>query len=431
MSAHSKPVPSRAHSVSALAVRVLATGLWTALIAVVPLGLPIAEAYWATAFLSCLIFYVANKPRLLDLLAIAVATGALGSLHFWMSHGGLTHPFLGFFFAELGLATFLVVGVRICWCDELERRRLISDVITPSTAVLVLLFAANNLLNVMGLLHASTYDVYAYSFDGSLGFQPSFLLGRWIQTYRWFGWPTIVMYYSILLPLTLAYVVYARKFPERRFFMLELFFVASFLGYLFYSFFPAAGPLYAFGPSFPWSPLPFALGQRLLPEPIPLDPRIMRNAVPSLHMTWALLIWWNMKPISRTLYWTAFIYAVFTVFGTLGTGEHYLVDLVVAFPFALMVQGICSGSLPLRSPVRLGSIVGGLVLTLTWIALLRFGTRTFWISPVIPWLMIVASISGTLVCSRRLIADSEEALCKARTTTEVGSRTEIAALNTT
>src|SRR4249919_2945364 len=105
MSAQSTPVPSRAHSVSAVAARVLATGLWTALVAVVPLGLPIAEAYWATAFLACLIFYIANKPRLLDLLAIAVAAGGLGCLHLWLSHGGLAHPFLGFFFAELGLAT--------------------------------------------------------------------------------------------------------------------------------------------------------------------------------------------------------------------------------------------------------------------------------------------------------------------------------------
>jgi hypothetical protein len=96
-----------------------------------------------------------------------------------------------------------------------------------------------------------------------------------------------------------------------------------------------------------------------------------------------------------------------------------------------MVQGICSGSLPLRSPVRLGAILGGLVVTLTWIALLRFGIRTFWISPAIPWLMIVASVIGTLACSRRLIAASEGALSKGRTITEVRSRTEIAALNTT
>lgn len=59
-----------------------------------------------------------------------------------------------------------------------------------------------------------------------------------------------------------------------------------------------------------------------------------RNAFPSLHMTWALLLWYYsprwLKPVSLAL-------ALITAAATLGLGEHYVIDLVAAFPFALAV----------------------------------------------------------------------------------------------
>jgi hypothetical protein len=48
----------------------------------------------------------------------------------------------------------------------------------------------------------------------------------------------------------------------------------------------------------------------------------------------------------------ALAFLVFTVLATLGTGEHYFVDLMVAFPFALMIQAICAYDLRWNDPRR-------------------------------------------------------------------------------
>lgn len=391
-------------------LRIVATGLWVLLLVVIPLGLPISEAYWATAFLSCLIFYVAFETEIKTLLPAIAAAAILGCLHQYARFKQLRAPSLGLCLAELGLGALLVVGIRILWASHAPtRKRLIADVVTPSAALLVLLFASNNLVNVMGIVHAKTMDLYAFSFDGSLGFQPSFVIGQWIQKYPWFGWPTVAMYYCILLPLTFAYVAHMKMHRGQRFRMLEIFFTASFLGYLFYSLFPAAGPVYIFGKNFPWHTLPYALGKRLLVERIPLATNVMRNALPSLHMTWALLIWWNMKRLSQTFFWAAFVYVLFTICGTLGTGEHYVVDLVTAMPFALMVQAICTGELPLRSSIRSVALIGGFSGVLIWVGLLRYGHRLFWISPAVPWALVAITITLSLLCAVRLLQSAERA----------------------
>jgi hypothetical protein len=46
----------------------------------------------------------------------------------------------------------------------------------------------------------------------------------------------------------------------------------------------------------------------------------------------------------------------FTVMATLGTGGHYFVDLVVAFPFALMVQALVHVSFAIQTRPAAGSI---------------------------------------------------------------------------
>src|SRR5208337_5691574 len=105
---------------------------------------------------------------------------------------------------------------------------------------------------------------------------------------------------------------------------------------------PACGPVHVFGAGFPWHPLSTADAMRMAVVPIVL--KGARNAIPSLHMTWVLLVWWNSRGLARWVRAIALVFVVLTAMATLGTGEHYFIDLVVAFPFSLMVQALCSYS---------------------------------------------------------------------------------------
>ena len=95
---------------------------------------------------------------------------------------------------------------------------------------------------------------------------------------------------------------------------------------------------------------------------------------------------------------------------TLGTGEHYFIDLVVAFPFATMIQYLCSFSLSWKEEQRLRACFYGLLTTLGWLVMLRYEPRVFWITPVLPWtaciLTVGFSITGMTI-PRRIAAGGD------------------------
>jgi hypothetical protein len=82
-----------------------------------------------------------------------------------------------------------------------------------------------------------------------------------------------------------------------------------------------------------------------------------------------------------------------------------LIDLVVAFPFAVAVQGLATHSLPLKSPTRFVPLVGGATLTLLWLILLRFATRLFfqW-TPLVPWACIIATTALTVLWMKQILS---------------------------
>lgn len=87
-----------------------------------------------------------------------------------------------------------------------------------------------------------------------------------------------------------------------------------------------------------------------------------RNCMPSMHLAWALLIARNARSWRlRALLWP---YVVIVAIATLASGEHYLVDLLAAIPYAALVQWSASSlsfrSLP--SYLRLGNEPRGLSL---------------------------------------------------------------------
>src|SRR5260370_33585778 len=119
-------------------------------------------------------------------------------------------------------------------------------------------------------------------------------------------------------------------------------------------------------------------------------------------MAWDLLVWWNSKGITRWIRVIALAFVIFTVLATLGTGEHYFVDLVVAFPFAVMVQALCLYPLPFKSGSRRVAFLFVTFASLAWMALISFATPFFWISPVIPCAMVISTISVSSLLKHRL-----------------------------
>jgi hypothetical protein len=146
-----------------------------------------------------------------------------------------------------------------------------------------------------------------------------------------------------------------------------LLFTASVLAVAGYLTVPVAGPRFVFA-GFPFD-VPHLVPSDL--RLLPLDSEIERNGVPSLHFASALLVWWNLRRLNWRLRAATGFFLVGTVLATLGLGEHYLVDLVIAVPFALALQAGLMAPASASPRIRWLAVTVGTTLTLAWLAVLR------------------------------------------------------------
>ncbi len=171
-----------------------------------------------------------------------------------------------------------------------------------------------------------TYDAALWRLDAEVGFNPMVAIQTFEQTPLLYGMGKFI-YSAYLLAIALAC---AASTNAERFCAKVV--TACGLGYLLYPVIPACGPRY------------------LLTSTVGAP----RNAMPSLHLTWALLIRHEIRFRSLPVRLAGDVFVIFTAIATIGSGEHYLWDLVAAVPFALLIEWLFSGS-----AVRLNGGIGG------------------------------------------------------------------------
>jgi PAP2 superfamily len=345
----------------------------------------IVDAFFALALASVVIIHLRTRPRWLDVVLIAVGTAFLAAVDFHTLHYPTT---IMAWFSFLGLSSFVIMGVRSIW--EQERRFLLYAWV-PAALFVVSDYFASTMLQWTTKAHPKTFDLYLLSFDGSLRVQLAFAVGRYYARLDWLHIIALIGYVGLAVPIAVVYVGRLIRFKERAFSSMLAFLIAGPMGILFYNLFPACGPHSLFGQAFPFHSLPIANLSRLALEPVAIPGA--RNAMPSLHLAWTLLAWWYSKGLSWIERFIAFAFLGLTALATLGTGEHWFVDLVVAFPFALMIQAICAYDVSSREPTRITALVLGLGGTLAWLVTLRYGTKLVWTSPIVPWALVVATIA--------------------------------------
>jgi hypothetical protein len=360
------------------------------------------SAYLSLALASALIVLVMIRRSWLDLLWVLTGGLFLALLDF---RGMNFHPMFMAGFSFAGLSALAVLGTHTIWAQGEDRKLLLYGFL-PSVLFVGSEFMATTLLDITERLHPKTFDLFLYSFDSSLRVQFSFLMGQLFWTWPWLRFACLVIYIALPLPLALVYAAHLRGKKENALAVMLAFLVTGPVGVLFYNMLPACGPAHVFGAAFPWHPATVAQAMHMNVAPVLL--KGARNAIPSLHMTWVLLVWWNSRGLPRWVRTIALLFLILTAMATLGTGEHYFIDLVVAFPFSLMVQALCSYALPFRSGERRNAFLFGTFVTLIWLALLSFSTSIFWSSPIVPWAMVIATVAASVYLWNRLMNAGSE-----------------------
>ena len=348
--------------------------------------------------LGTLFIYLWTRPPRWSLVPILILA-ALLRLLCQRSMGGLGNYFGVRWIswgAFLGIATLLVIACRAISSRGSDKRSWTQTFYAGSIfPMLALLDGYSVPLNIW--LRPKTYDAFLLRFDGSLGFQPSFVLGHRLLQNPTLWNVTTVVYYALPFAVSLVYAsdrVRIRK-PVA---VLLLFLVITIVGFAQYGVYPAVGPRHAFARSYPDKPPSMA---QIVLQPISV-PDSPRNCMPSLHFAGALLVWWNSRQWRVWGRWLAALFLLATAFSTLALGEHYLSDLIVAIPFALIFQSSCTIAVPWSERMRWQPISIGVSLTILWMLLLRFGVNWFEISRLLPWTLILVTVVWSIMLERRL-----------------------------
>lgn len=356
------------------------------------LSLTLRWPYFVWGLVGVAVVHAVVRPRWREL-ALAALLGVALFLAFdargaapragiarWISAAGL-----------VGLGSAVVLGLgaaRLAAAERRERLHLLLAATLPSIYAL----GTNSYIDLTGALHPATLDLHLFAFEWAFGDQPSFLVGRLFLHWPALALASMLAYFAmpVAIALVSARQLRFREVPARH--LLSSVVLAGLVGYPLYYLYPAAGPAHTFVGLFP-TVAPELSGPL---EPVILS-RSFRNAMPSLHTAWALLVLWSVRGEPRWMRWGAAGMLALTVLATLGSGNHYLVDLVVALPFTLAVRGLAS-TVPWarRSP----AVWVGATATLTWLLALHVAV------PVLAWPpLAVAACSLTAAVSVLLERD--------------------------
>ena len=237
--------------------------------------------------------------------------------------------------------------------------------------------AVHELLGLNARFAVWKLDLYLYALDLKLtGTAPAFLVGA-NAIYSYLRPAELLLYYSLPFITMLVYAGHLRHSRPAGTNFLLIAITNMVIGYSLYLSYPAAGPAYAFPGLFPrHMPIAAAVHPVLIAAPA--------NCMPSLHVAAALLIWWNCRHW-RVVPYFALAFLALTVLATLGLGEHYCVDLVVAVPYALFIQGLGT-----RAKSRFQCLLVGSITTVAWLVSLRYG---FWFLMGHAWLLRLMALA--------------------------------------
>jgi PAP2 superfamily protein len=359
-------------------------------------NIAIISAYFAITLIGATIIHLRVSSNLRDVALVVAGTLALAFIDFRVQH--FEHTFFGWI-SFAGISSLAIMGIESVWTEG-EQRKTHLLAFVPSLLFVTSEYFADNMLRWAATVHDKVYDLYLYAFDGSLRVQIPFAVGRYFAQHSVIRQTALLAYIGLSVPIAVVYAGQLRRTGAKSLQCFFTFVITGPMGILFYNAVPALGPAHLFQNNFPWQPLAVDQVRHLFLEPVALAGP--RNAIPSLHMAWVLLAWWYSRGLSGIERAIALFYLAFVALATLGTGEHYFIDLVVAVPFALFMESLFAYDLPLFDANRTRGVSFGLLSTCAWLAALRFTPHFFWSTPILSWTLCAATVAIALYFEMRL-----------------------------
>ncbi len=298
----------------------------------------------------------------------------------------------------IGLASILLTLLTTKKGEESQqtRQKLIDFYVFAN----ILQFSAYTLLDLTTLLHPITFDAVAYHIDATSGFNPSAAIAKLYAAVPRLATILDADYEFIAFGFPLIYALQLRckQMPPAN--MLLVWVVSTLSCLIAYHLCPITGPIYLFGKDF----FPNALPElsKVIDFGTIVTP-VYRNGLPSMHFgTCLMLVFTARYQRSKILNLLLYVATALTFMATLGKGEHYLIDLVVSFPFIVAIQSYCTHVTDQGQKYRLFAIIAGISLWLGWVVLVRYGLILFQVIPGLIYLVSLITILGSLFVYQRI-----------------------------
>jgi hypothetical protein len=345
-------------------------------------------AYIAFGVMGAFGIHLATRPSRREMFLVLASGAAFAGIYFLL-HGkvgdywGRTIGTVGGF---LGMGSLLLLSCKWIFAPPAGKRAHF-EVLREAGIIPLLCMCSIVAVGAAIRFTPFTYDGMLYAFDLKFGGPPSWVMGRLFRAHASLFLACAYAYNS--LPLGMAACMWLRWRDRQNNVRAsaDLLWMAvslGIVGFLLYQVCPAAGPVYLFPKQFPYE-VPSVAGLSTQPSPMQAVPR---NAMPSLHVAWMLLLFWNTRRRGWWIRLIAAVYLVLTALATLGLGEHYLADLMVAPPLVVAVQAACTRIAAKEKWIALAIGAG---ITASWLVALRSGAAMM-ITPGAPlWTLALLS----------------------------------------
>jgi hypothetical protein len=372
-------------------------------------------AGWSVAIFVLIVVSMRDRVILAGFIAACAAAGSIAAL----AGGGSAQDIERFSVVAGGLAPYLFILARVATNSGAERSRWI-DILAVAS-----LIHACGLVNPFFRDRTSEWlpgivDLRIARLEEALGGQMSAVMANVFAAWPFLHRLSFAAYTFVQIPIVVVAALHWRRKGAADFSVLPAFIIASMIGYVLYWLAPAIGPKAYFGADFP---LLHATPEYLMRQPLfDFDPGHARNAMPSLHITWALLIFLYTRGFDGGARVYAALYVFLVACATLGLGEHYLMDLIVASPLVLLVRALCAAGLRWANADRWRPAAAGLVMLTFWIATIRVGLV---LAPPLVIALAAVTVAASFWLERALARAEDRANAAAAAPDE--ERTEIRA----
>jgi hypothetical protein len=355
----------------------------------------VVSAFFSASVFAATIVLLMVRPSRTELMVAVAVTAVLLIADYWLLRytRALVAPI-----TFIGFGSLCALAIGGLFADDGHRRTQRFLGFFGCLGFVVSTYMADSFHHITEVFHPNVLDLRLNSFDASLGIQPAFAVGQLFARSPNLRVTSLIFYILLSVPIALVFGGWLRRDLPLAKRVVIGFLIVGPIGIIFYNLLPALGPIHIFRRNFPFNPMPPETAREMLN---PVRAPGPRNAIPSLHFAWVVLAFWLSRGLPSAIRVICALFVAFTFLATLGTGEHYLIDLVVAIPYAMLIEALIDFRPGDRDWTR--RLLLPFAMILTWFALLSFATSVFWISPAVPWLLMLLTIAA-VAWARRYFA---------------------------